>query len=155
MTKTNAIRMLEANEIKFTTAEYEFDEDNLNAVSAALKIGVEPETVFKTLVTSGDKTGINVFCIPSNFDLDLKKAARSSGNKSVEMVKVRDLFELTGYLRGGCSPIGMKKKYPTFIDETALLFEKIFVSAGLRGLQLNMTPSDLRQITDAIFCDVT
>jgi Cys-tRNA(Pro)/Cys-tRNA(Cys) deacylase len=155
MTKTNAIRILETNKINFKTASYEYDEDNLDAVTASNKIGVEPEMVFKTLVTSGDKTGINVFCIPSNFELDLKKAAKASGNKSVEMVKVKDLFDLTGYLRGGCSPIGMKKKYPTFIDETATLFETIFVSAGLRGFQVNLNPQDLKIITGAYFCEIT
>jgi Cys-tRNA(Pro)/Cys-tRNA(Cys) deacylase len=147
--------MLETNKINFKTATYEYDEENLDAEDAAKKIGVDPEVVFKTLVTIGDKTCINVFCIPSNFELDLKKAAKASGNKSVEMVKVRDLFELTGYLRGGCSPIGMKKKYPVFIDETSLLFDNIFVSAGLRGLQLNIKPDDLKKATDASFCEIT
>jgi Cys-tRNA(Pro)/Cys-tRNA(Cys) deacylase len=155
MTKTNAIRILESSGIKFTAKTYEYDEDNLDAVSAANKIGVEPEMVLKTLVTCGDRTGINVFCIPSNFELDLKKAAKASGNKSLEMVMVKDLFELTGYLRGGCSPVGMKKKYKTFIDETSLIFESIFISGGLRGLQINIKPDDLRSVTGAIFCDIT
>ena len=154
MTKTNAIRILEANDIVVLTSTYEFDENNLDAIDAAKKIGVEPERVFKTLVTSGDRTGTTVFCIPSNFELDLKKAAKASGNKKVEMVKVKDLFDLTGYVRGGCSPVGMKKKYPAFIDETSTLFDTIYVSAGQRGLQLNIRPEDLKKIVDAVFCDL-
>jgi Cys-tRNA(Pro)/Cys-tRNA(Cys) deacylase len=155
MTKTNAVRILEKHHIDFNIAMYDFDQDNPDAVTAAEKIGIEPEMVFKTLVTRGDKTGINVFCIPSNFELDLKKAAKASGNKSIEMVKVKELFELTGYIRGGCSPVGMKKKYPTFIDETALLFERIYVSGGLRGVQVNLKPDDLKMITEALFAEIT
>jgi len=154
MIKTNAVRIIESHNIKFKLFEYEFEEDNLDGVTVAKKIGAEPETVFKTLVTKGDKTGINVFCIPSNFEIDLKKASKISGNKSVEMVKVKDLFELTGYIRGGCSPVGMKKKYPVFIDETAQLFDYIFISAGVRGVQVRLNPNELKKITDAVFSDI-
>jgi ybaK/ebsC protein len=155
MSKTNAIRILEAKKINFSFLEYEYDEDNLNAVGAARKIGAEVESVFKTLVTHGNKTGINVFCIPANFELDLKKAAKASGNKSLEMVKVKELFDLTGYIRGGCSPIGMKKDYPIYIDEIALLFSKIYVSAGMRGVQIKIAPQDLQKATGAAFVGIT
>ncbi|MDP4209905.1 MAG: Cys-tRNA(Pro) deacylase [Bacteroidota bacterium] len=155
MSKTNAIRILEAKKITFSFLEYEYDEDNLNAVEAARKIGAEVESVFKTLVTHGNKTGINVFCIPANFELDLKKAAKASGNKSLEMVKVKELFDLTGYIRGGCSPIGMKKDYPIYIDEIALLFPEIYVSAGMRGVQIKIAPQDLQKATGAMFVGIT
>jgi Cys-tRNA(Pro)/Cys-tRNA(Cys) deacylase len=155
MPKTNAVRILESKSIKFSIFEYDFDEDKLDAVTVALKLNAEIESVFKTLVTFGDKTGYNVFCIPSNFELDLKKAAKASGNKSIEMIKVKDLFEITGYIRGGCSPVGMKKQFPTFIDETALLFPEIYVSAGLRGMQMKINPEDLKNAAGAVFCEIT
>lgn len=154
MTKTNAVRLLDAAQIPYTLQEYQVDENNLDAVHVAEEIGIEPERVFKTLVTNGNKTGINVFCIPAEFELDLKKAATASGNKSIEMIKVKDLFELTGYIRGGCSPIGMKKKYPVYIDETAQLHEAIYVSAGMRGLQLLMAPENILQATEGNFADL-
>ena len=125
MGKTNAIRILETHGITFETASYEIDENDLTGETVALKVGADPDTVFKTLVCIGDKTGHVVFCIPVTTDLNLKKAASSSGNKKVEMIKVKDLFLITGYLRGGCSPVGMKKQFPTYIDETAQLFESI------------------------------
>ncbi|HQJ46560.1 MAG TPA: Cys-tRNA(Pro) deacylase, partial [Ignavibacteriaceae bacterium] len=112
------------------------------------------ESVFKTLVCKGDKTGHIVFCIPVTLELDLKKAAHSSGNKKVEMIKLKDLFPLTGYVRGGCSPIGMKKYFPTLIDETAQLFEQIYVSAGARGTQLLISPDDLLKITNGSYADL-
>lgn len=154
MTKTNAIRILESNKISFKTQEYAVDENNLDAVHVADEIGIEPERVFKTLVTTGDKGEIFVFCIPSNFELDLKKAAKVSGNKSVEMIKVKDIFDITGYIRGGCSPIGMKKKFPVCIDETARLNDTIFVSAGVRGSQIIIAPEDLLKVTEGKFCDL-
>ena len=143
MTKTNAMRLLEQHKIAYETAEYEYDENNLSGVHAAECIGLPAEQVFKTLVARGDKTGILVFCIPVNAELDLKKAAAISGNKKVEMTHVKELLALTGYIRGGCSPIGMKKKYPTYIDETAILFDKIAVSAGIRGQQILIAPESL------------
>jgi len=154
MSKTNAVRILEAHKIEHTTHEYEVTEDDLSGETVAKKIGIDPDTVFKTLVAQGDKTGPNVFCIPVSVELNLKKAATASGNKSIEMVKVKELLPLTGYIRGGCSPIGMKKQFPTFIDETAQLFEKIYISAGMRGMQICLNPEDLVKITGAEFSDL-
>lgn len=147
--KTNAVRLLEAAGIKFELGEYEVDEDDLSGVHAAQVLGMPPEQVFKTLVARGDRNGVAVFCIPVAEELDLKRAAAASGNKSLEMVHVRELQALTGYLRGGCSPVGMKKRYPTYIDETCILFERIAVSAGRRGLQLLIAPDDLCAFTGA------
>lgn len=147
--KTNAVRLLEAAGIKFELGEYEVDEDDLSGVHAAQVLGMPPEQVFKTLVARGDRNGVAVFCIPVAEELDLKHAAAASGNKSLEMVHVRELQALTGYLRGGCSPVGMKKRYPTYIDETCILFERIAVSAGRRGLQLLIAPDDLCAFTGA------
>ena len=154
MSKTNAVRILESHNIQFTTHTYEVDEEDLSGETVAKKIGAKEETVFKTLVTLGDKTGINVFCIPVTEELNLKKAAAVSGNKKIEMIKVKDIFQLTGYIRGGCSPIGMKKNFPTFIEETAQLFEKIYVSAGIRGMQVCVSPDDLKNISEAAFADL-
>ena len=130
--KTNVVGILEANNIPYTTVTYEIHETDLSGITVANKIGIEAERVFKTLVTRGDTNSINVFCIPVTEELDLKKAAVASGNKKVEMIKEKELLLLTGYIKGGCSPIGMKKKYPTYIDETVQLFEEISVSAGMR-----------------------
>lgn len=152
--KTNAIRILETKEIPHTTAQYEYDEDDLNAVTVANSIGVAPETVFKTLVARSEKNQIIVFVIPGNFELNLKKAAVSSHSKNVEMVKVKELFPLTGYIRGGCSPIGMKKQFPTYIDETAQLYENIYVSAGVRGTQVSLSPLGLASVIKASFADL-
>ncbi|MBN1906294.1 MAG: Cys-tRNA(Pro) deacylase [Deltaproteobacteria bacterium] len=152
--KTNAIRILETKGIPHTTAQYEYDEDDLNAVTVANSIGVAPETVFKTLVTRNEKNQIIVFVIPGNFELNLKKAAVSSHSKSVEMIKVKELFPLTGYIRGGCSPIGMKKQFPTYIDETAQLYENIYVSAGVRGTQVCLSPPGLADVIKASFADL-
>lgn len=152
--KTNALRILEAGGLEISTVEYDVDEDNLDAVSVAAKIGVEPEAVFKTLVTSGDKTGYAVFVIPGNFELDLKKCALISGNKKIEMIKVKELLSVTGYIRGGCSPVGMKKQFPTYIDETAQLCDVIFVSAGVRGMQVRIRPDDLKAAVGAEYADL-
>ncbi|HMN49997.1 MAG TPA: Cys-tRNA(Pro) deacylase [Ignavibacteriaceae bacterium] len=154
MSKTNAIRILESHKIKFETVSYEVDENDLSGITVANKINAEPESVFKTLVCVGDKTGYVVFCIPVTQELNLKKAAAVSGNKKVEMIKLKDLFPLTGYVRGGCSPIGMKKLFPTYIDETAQLFEMIFVSAGMRGMQIKLSPDDLLKIIDGNYADL-
>ncbi|MBQ1998364.1 MAG: Cys-tRNA(Pro) deacylase [Spirochaetales bacterium] len=153
-TKTNAARFLDTLKLPYELIEYEVDEEHLDAVHVAESCGQNVDQVFKTLVANGDKNGINVFCIPGAYDLDLKKAAAISGNKSVEMVKVKDLFALTGYIRGGCSPLGMKKKYPVFVDETAQLHETLFVSGGLRGLQIKIAPDNLAIATDATFADL-
>ncbi len=154
MPKTNAVRILESNNISFEIVCYFVDENDLSGITVAKKIAADPEKVFKTLIASGDKNGINVFCIPVNAELNLKKAANVSKNKKIEMIKIKDLFELTGYVRGGCSPIGMKKKFPSFIEETAQLFEKIFISAGIRGMQISISPQDLITVTLAEYADL-
>ena len=155
MTITNAMRLLKQAKISFDTSEYEVDESDLSGVHAAAMLGVEPDCVFKTLVARGDKKGISVFCIPVAEELDLKKCAAATGDKKIEMIHVKDLLGLTGYIRGGCSPIGMKKKYPTYIDEIATIFERIYVSAGMRGQQIILDPEDLRAYTEAAFADLT
>jgi len=136
MTKTNAMRMLDSARIPYTVLEYEVDENDLSGVHIAEQLGFPEEQMFKTLVARGDKTGPVVLCIPVVREIDLKRAAVITGNKRIEMVHVKELLGLTGYIRGGCSPIGMKKKFPTWIDESALLFEQITVSSGTRGAQL-------------------
>ena len=151
---TNAMRLLDQAKIEYQSVEYEVDENNLAGEHVAGQIGVPVEQVFKTLVAKGEKKGIQVFCIPVNMELNLKKAAAVVGDKKIEMVHVKELLGLTGYIRGGCSPIGMKKKYPTFIDETAILFETIAVSAGIRGCQLIINPEKLVEYIDATVCEI-
>jgi len=155
MTKTNAVRMLEAAGISFSTFEYEVDENDLSGETVAKKINVETDAVFKTLVARNEANEIFVFCIPVTTELNLKKAAKASGSKSIALIHVKELLPLTGYIRGGCSPVGMKKNFPTFIDETAQLFETIFVSAGVRGMQMRLSPIDLLKVTEAEFADLT
>lgn len=154
MKKTNAARLLDAKGIHYELAEYEVDETDLSAVSMAKKIGQDVEQIFKTLVLRGDKTGIFVCVVPGDTEVNLKKAAKISGNKSCAMVHQKELLGLTGYIRGGCSPLGMKKPYPIYIHETCQLFDLIFVSAGQRGLQLKINPEDLISATGAEICDV-
>ena|ERR1035437_92674 len=154
MTKTNAVRILDSNNISYTLNTYEVDENDLSGISVAVKIGAETDAVFKTLVASGDKIGTIVFCIPVSEELNLKKAALASENKKIELVKIKDLLNLTGYIRGGCSPIGMKKKFPVYIDETAQLFDEIYVSAGIRGMQIKLSPVKLAALIEAQFCDL-
>ena len=153
-TKTNAVRLVEQAKIPCREHFYEFDEKDLNGNHAAEAIGMPPEQVFKTLVARGERTGVNVFCIPVCCELDLKKAAKAAGDKNMEMVPVKELLSLTGYVRGGCSPVGMKKKYPTFIDETAQLWEEIAVSAGARGHQMVLPPEMLADLVAAEFVDI-
>ena len=153
-TKTNAVRLVEQAKISCTESFYEYDEKDLNGNHAAAAIGMPPEQVFKTLVARGEKTGINVFCIPVCCELDLKKAAKAAGDKNMEMVPVKELLVLTGYILGGCSPVGMKKKYPTFFDETCILWDKIAVSAGARGHQMIVPPEDLVNLTNAKCVDI-
>jgi len=154
MSKTNAVRLLEAAGIQFTSCEYDVSDGEISGVAVAAKIGWEPECVFKTLVTEGKNTGLNVFVIPSNVELDLKKAAKAAGDKYVEMIKARELEPKTGYVHGGCSPIGMKKQFPTFIDETAGMHDAINISGGRVGLQIELMPADLARITGAEFRDL-
>ena len=154
MGKTNAIRIIESRKISYETFSYEVDEDDLSGETVAKKVGAELDTVFKTLVCNGDKTSNVVFCIPVTMELNLKKAASASGNKKVEMIPMKELLLLTGYIRGGCSPIGMKKLFPTFLDETAQLYESIFVSAGVRGMQMKLNPDDLLKVVNGIYADL-
>ena len=148
-TKTNAVRLVEQAGIPCREQFYEFDESDLSGTHAAQAIGMPPEQVFKTLVARGEKTGINVFCIPVCCELNLKKAAKAAGDKNMELVPVKELLGLTGYIRGGCSPVGMKKKYPTFFDETCVLWEEIAVSAGARGHQMILPPEKLAELVSA------
>ena len=141
--KTNAARLLDAAGIEYTLVPYEVDEDHLEASHVAEQLGEDLDRVFKTLVLRGDRGGLFVCVIPGSMEVDLKVAARVSGNKSCAMIHVKELLPLTGYIRGGCSPIGMKKPLPTFIHESALLWDTIYVSAGVRGLQLCIAPQAL------------
>jgi Cys-tRNA(Pro)/Cys-tRNA(Cys) deacylase len=153
--KTNAIRIIESLGIAYETAFYEAGEEHFDAVAVAHRLGVEPDVVFKTLVARSEKGEIVVFCIPAPLELDLKKAARAAGSKKAELIGLKELQPLTGYVRGGCSPVGMKKAFPTWIDETAALHERIYVNAGSRGLQLILAAEDLRRACGARFADLT
>jgi Cys-tRNA(Pro)/Cys-tRNA(Cys) deacylase len=153
-TKTNAVRLVEQAGIPCRECFYEFDENDLNGNHAAQAIGMPGEQVFKTLVARGERTGINVFCIPVCCELDLKKAAKAAGDKNMELVPVKELLGLTGYIRGGCSPVGMKKKYPTHFDETAQIWDEIAVSAGARGHQMVVAPDALADLVNAKFADI-
>ena len=141
--KTNAARLLDRAKIKYELIPYEADENDLGAVHVAEQLKQPVEMVFKTLVLKGDKTGYFVCVIPGAEEVDLKKAAKVSGNKSCEMIPMKELLPVTGYIRGACSPIGMKKQFPTYIHETCLSFSQIYISAGKRGLQLYIAPTDL------------
>ena len=152
--KTNAVRIIEQAGFSCKEAWYEYDENDLNGNHAAKALGMPPEQVFKTLVARGPKTGINVFCIPVCCELDLKKAAAVAGDKSIQMIPVKELLAVTGYIRGGCSPVGMKKKYPTFLEETCQLYDSIAVSAGERGHQMCIPWEAVLKITDAVLSDI-
>ena len=141
--KTNAARLLDAAGIAYELVPYSFTEEDLSAQHVAAELGEDIDQVFKTLVLRGARNGCFVCVIPGDFEVDLKVAARISGNKSCEMLHLRELLPTTGYIRGGCSPIGMKKAFPTFIHESALLYDSIYISAGVRGLQLKIDPQDL------------
>ena len=147
--KTNAARILDQGKIPYELKEYTVDESDLSAISVALKVGLPIELVYKTLVARGDKTGVIVACIQGDHELHLKSLASLSGNKKVEVVSLKEVQPLTGYIRGGVSPIGMKKHYPVFIDSDIIRHEKIALSAGLRGLQLFLSPIDLISVTKA------
>ena len=141
--KTNAIRLVEKAGIPYSEKFYEYSEDDLSGNHAAQVLGLPEEQVFKTLVARGERTGINVFCIPVCCELDLKKAAKAAGDKNMELIHVKELLGLTGYIRGGCSPVGMKKQYVTVFDESVLAQEKVYVSAGRIGTQICCAPADL------------
>ena len=155
MTKTNAMRRLDAAKIKYEVKEYEVDESDLSGIHIAEQIGLPFAQVFKTLVAKGESSGVVVFCIPVDKEINLKKAAVVTGNKKLEMLHVKDLLGTTGYIRGGCSPIGMKKKFPTYIDESSQSFEQITVSAGVRGAQLLLNVNELVSFTGAEICQIT
>jgi len=152
--KTNAARILDKLKIPYEIKTYEVDEDDLSAVHVAETAGIDISTVFKTLVTRGDKTGILMAVINGNDEINLKHLAQASGNKSVEMIALKELLPLTGYVRGGCSPLGAKKDYPVFLDSKALTHEKISISAGQRGMQLILSPQDLVKATNATVADL-
>lgn len=143
MSKTNAARLLDKLKISYELVSYEVDELDLSATAVANKLGQNIKQVYKTLVLRGDKTGLFVAVIPGDAELDLKVAAKISGNKSAAMIAVKEIQNLTGYIRGGCSPLGMKKQFPTFIEKSCLSFEFIYVSAGVRGTQIKICPNDL------------
>jgi Cys-tRNA(Pro)/Cys-tRNA(Cys) deacylase len=154
MKKTNAARYLDGLKIDYELREYEVDESDLSAESVAKKVGLPPKQVFKTLVVRGEKTGVLMACIPGNAELDLKAMAAVSGNKKVEMVHVKEIQPLTGYIRGGVSPIGTKKRYPIFLDESAMRFSLISISAGARGFQIFISPGDLMKALDIKQCKI-
>ena len=154
-TKTNAVRLLEKAKLSFETVPYEVDENDLAATHVAEQLGEDISQVFKTLVLHGDRSGYFVCVIPGDKEVDLKKAAKVAGSKKAEMIPMKDLLATTGYIRGGCSPIGMKKPFPTFFDESALNFDFIYVSAGVRGLQIKINPSDLIGFVKASVADLT
>lgn len=147
--KTIAARLLDQQKISYELRAYEVSEDELDAVSVARKVNMPPAATFKTLVARGDKTGVVMACIPGDVELDLKKLAAATGNKKVELVAVKEIQSLTGYIRGGVSPLGSKKRYPLLLDQSAFDHERISVSAGQRGLQMILAPQDLQRATDA------
>jgi Cys-tRNA(Pro)/Cys-tRNA(Cys) deacylase len=152
--KTNAVRLLDSAGLGYELRDYAVDEEDLSAVHVAACIGLPPEQVFKTLVIRGDRTGILLASIPANSELDLKAAAAASGNKRVELVPVKEVLGLTGYVRGGVSPVGSKKPYPLYLDETADLWDAIAVSAGVRGVQMLVAPDDLARVVQTRRCAI-
>lgn len=155
MVKTNAMRILDKAGIAYDSREYEVDERDLSGSHAADSMGIEHGGVFKTLVLRGDKTGYLVCCIPVDQELDLKKTARASGDKRVEMIPMKELLSVTGYVRGGCSPIGMKKQFPTFVEESAFLLKNVTISGGIRGHQIVIPPQALVSFLGGKFADLT
>lgn len=155
MAKTNAMRILEHSSIAYTTHTYPVDESDLSGEHVAQALGLPKERLFKTLVLKGAKRGYLVYCIPCHETLDLKKAAQAASEKKVEMLPMKELLPITGYVRGGCSPVGMKKPFPVWIDETASLFDTIYVSAGARGQMMELSPGSLVELLSAQVCDLT
>lgn len=154
-TKTNAMRILDQHGISYDTAHYEYDESDLSGNHAAEFLGLSEDEIFKTLVTRNGSNELFVFVVPVSGELDLKKAAVASGQKKLEMIHVKELVALTGYMRGGCTPIGMKKEFPTYVDETAMLFDRIYLSAGKRGEQIIMNADDLIQVVHGEYADLS
>ena len=153
--KTNAARLLDRAKIEYSLIPYDVDENDLAAQHVAESLGEDIRTVFKTLVLSGDRNGYLVCVVPGDHEVDLKRAAKVSGNKKVEMIPMKELLPTTGYIRGGCSPIGMKKRFPTFIHSTCSEHDFIYISAGVRGLQIRIRPADLVAMTDATIADIS
>lgn len=153
--KTNACRILDQKQIQYELVPYEVDENDLGAEHIANQLGEDINQVFKTLVLKGDKIGYFVCVVPGNDELDLKKTAKATGNKSCDLIPMKELLPLTGYIRGGCSPVGMKKQFPTFIHETCILFDYIYVSAGVRGLQFKLNPQELINAVGMTEADLT
>lgn len=152
--KTNVARLLDAAKVSYELVPYEVDESDLSAVHVAEQLGENLNRVFKTIVLHGDRTGFFVCVIPGAEEVNLKKAAQISGNKKCELLPMKDLLSVTGYIRGGCSPIGMKKLFPTYFHETAQLYDSIYVSAGIRGLQLKVSPNDLLSQSKGVYVDL-
>ena len=153
--KTNAARLLDRAKIKYELIPYTVDEQNLAATHVAEQLGEDIATVFKTLILVGDRTGHLVCVVPGNHEVDLKAAARVSGNKKVEMIAMKELLPTTGYIRGGCSPIGMKKQFPTYVHSSALEHDAIYISAGVRGLQIRIAPTDLISFVGAEVAEIS
>ena len=153
--KTNAARLLDRAKIPYTLIPYEVDEEDLSCTHVAAQLGEAIECVFKTLVLKGDRSGYFVCVVPGDHEVDLKAAARVSGNKKADLIPVKELLPVTGYIRGGCSPIGMKKRFPTFVDETAQLFDTIHFSGGKVGCQIRMNPDDLGRLIPFQYADLT
>jgi Cys-tRNA(Pro)/Cys-tRNA(Cys) deacylase len=151
---TNAMRILTQADIAFASRTYEVDESDLSGVHVAEQIGLDPDQVYKTLVAKGDRTGYLTCGIPVHKTVDLKKLAQVSGNKRVELIPTKDLLAVTGYVRGGCSPVGMKKKYQYYLDEAIIMQKEIAISAGIRGCQIVIAPDDLSRATDAVLCQI-
>lgn len=155
MTKTNALRQLDAAKIAYETREYPYDDKNPCGIDPEGLDAALRERMFKTLVTRGEKRGVVIFCLPVSEELDLKKCAAAAGDKRIEMVHMKEVLGLTGYIRGGCSPVGMKKRYPVIFDETALLYDRIYVSAGQRGLQMLVDTRSLIDHVGGVCADIT
>lgn len=149
MKKTNAMRILDSHGVAYVEAPYSYDPDQLGVATIAASLGLPAEQVYKTLVATGDKTGILVAVVPGDKELDFKLLAQHSGNKKIGLVPLKDLQPLTGYIRGGCSPVGMKKNYPVWLDESALLWDRIYINAGQRGLLIGVAPAEVVRVTNA------
>jgi Cys-tRNA(Pro)/Cys-tRNA(Cys) deacylase len=155
MSKTNACRILDSLAIKYETRDYPVDPNDLAAESVAAKIGMPPEQVFKTLAVRGDREGVCVAVIPGNYELDFKALAQLTGDRKIEMVPLKDVQTITGYIRGGVTALGMKKDYPVFIDETMQLWDQVSVSAGIRGTQIILTPDDYQKATSGKYGEIS
>ena len=149
------MRILESLGIDYTVHTYEVDEDHLDAIHASAAAGLDPERVYKTIVMRNTDREVYVFCLPAEAEISLKKARALTGSREIDLIKQNELLPLTGYIRGGCSPLGMRKRYPTFIEELAQLEDTIYVSGGQRGVQIEIAPEDLRRAADAVFADFT